>query len=336
MDHPLPSPGRLPYKDRRTALLVAGILEIILGAGAWLMVALMILGASLAAGAGGGNMASMVPGMAVYGVAGLVFVVLGIGSIRARRWARSLWLVTATSWLMVGVLGVAMMFVIMPGMLQGAGPGAPPPPPGVQTVILLTMVSFMSVLMIALPGGLILLYRSPHVRATCEAENPQACWTDGCPLPVLGAALWLGSMALSLPWMGLVYGGLYPVFGGFARGAAGHGLWILSGLLSGVAAWGVYRRNTALWILAILLVVGLGASATVTYAVADIRQLYEGMGIQGVQLEQIERMGLARPSYMIGSTLAAILPLLGLLCWARACFSAPGGSGPVKPPGAPH
>jgi uncharacterized membrane protein len=31
-----------PYRDRRTALLIAGVLEILLGVGAWLMAAFMV------------------------------------------------------------------------------------------------------------------------------------------------------------------------------------------------------------------------------------------------------------------------------------------------------
>jgi hypothetical protein len=333
MNTPSTNPSVGPYRDRRTALLVAGVLEIILGAGAWLMVALMVLGASMAAAHGAASTASMIPGMAVYGMAGLVFVILGIGSIRARRWARALWLVVGTSWLMVGILGVASMAVIMPSVLAGAAPAGQQPPPGVQSVIVITMISFMAVFMIGLPAGFLVFYRSPHVKATCEAENPRPCWTDECPLPVLGAALWLAAMTLSLPWMGLAYGGLYPFFGHFVRGAAGHGLWVLSGLLSGVAAFGVYRRISALWLLAVVLVLGLGISTTVTYAVADLKVLYGAMGIEGAQLEQIERMGLLRPSYMVASTAAAILPLLGLLLWARACFPRPDAGVSVKPPG---
>ena len=321
------------YKDRRTALLVAGVLEIILGAAAWLMAALMLLGASLAASQGGARVATMIPGMAVYGVGGVVFVVLGIGSIRARRWARALWLVVATSWLMIGILTLGMMLLMLPAMLQGPGGGVPAPPPGVQTLILAMVLAFMGVLGVALPAGLILFYRSPHVQATCEAENPRASWTDRSPLPVLGAAMWLGSMAVALPWMGLVYGGLYPAFGGFARGAFGHSLWVVSGLLSGLAAFGVFRQSKPLWWLAFGLVIALGASASLTYLVADLRQLYEAMGMGGVQLEQIERMGMLRPSYMVATTLTAILPLLTLLVWARTCFypAPPLDSAPATP-----
>ena len=297
-----------PYRDRRTALLIAGVLEILLGVGAWLIVGLMIFAASMVTAQGAGSKGSMIPGIAVYGIAGLVFVMLGVGSIRARRWARALWLVVSSFWLIGGVLAAAVVALLMASVA------------GVESILLIAILSFFAVFMIGLPASLLAFYRSPHVKATCEAAAPEPCWTDGCPLPVLGAALWFASMTLTLPWMGWLYGGLYPFFGHFVRGAAGHGLWMVSGLLSGIATYGIYRRIHTLWLLGLVLVLGQGISATVTYAVVDPKELFAAMGIEGAALEQIERMGMIRPSYMIGSVAAAILPMVGLLLWARACF----------------
>ena len=309
-----------PYRDRRTALLIAGVLEILLGVGAWLIVGLVIFAASMVTAQGAGSKGSMIPGIAVYGIAGLVFVMLGVGSIRARRWARALWLVVSSFWLIGGVLAAAVVALLMASVA------------GVESILLIAILSFFAVFMIGLPASLLAFYRSPHVKATCEAAAPEPCWTDGCPLPVLGAALWFASMTLTLPWMGWLYGGLYPFFGHFVRGAAGHGLWMVSGLLSGIATYGIYRRIHTLWLLGLVLVLGQGISATVTYAVVDPKELFAAMGIEGAALEQIERMGMIRPSYMIGSVAAAILPMVGLLLWARACFPKRSTEPAVQPP----
>lgn len=309
-----------PYRDRRTALLIAGVLEILLGVGAWLIVGLMIFAASMVTAQGAGSKGSMIPGIAVYGIAGLVFVMLGVGSIRARRWARALWLVVSSFWLIGGVLAAAVVALLMASVA------------GVESILLIAILSFFAVFMIGLPASLLAFYRSPHVKATCEAAAPEPCWTDGCPLPVLGAALWFASMTLTLPWMGWLYGGLYPFFGHFVRGAAGHGLWMVSGLLSGIATYGIYRRIHTLWLLGLVLVLGQGISATVTYAVVDPKELFAAMGIEGAALEQIERMGMIRPSYMIGSVAAAILPMVGLLLWARACFPKRSTEPAIPPP----
>ena len=119
-----------PYRDRRTALLIAGVLEILLGVGAWLMVGLMVFAASMVTAQGAGSKGSIIPGIAVYGIAGLVFVILGVGSIRARRWARALWLVVSSFWLISGVFAVAVMAWFMPSVLAGTTPAGQQHRPG--------------------------------------------------------------------------------------------------------------------------------------------------------------------------------------------------------------
>lgn len=304
------------YKDRRTGLLVAGILEIVLGAVAWMFVALMIFGASMAAQQGAATMGSMLPSILMYSIGGVVFMVLGIGSIRARRWARNLWLVLSIGWLVCGVCGAVMAAFWLPGILETPG-GQPGLPPQARVIIMAVMALFFTIFMVAIPLGFFLFYRSPHVKATCEAAQPEASWTDACPVPVLACVVWLGFMAAMQLLMPFAYGGLFPFFGFFARGAAGWGLWLLLAVLTGVAAIGLYRLQAWAWWLALGLFVGLTITTVLTYSRVDMRELYEAMGMQGAQLEQIERMGLARPGFIIGSTLGAIIPFVGLLFWAR-------------------
>ena len=80
---PLASPM---FKDRRTGLLVFGILEILFGAMAAMMVPLMIFGQTMAARAQQGEipLRQLIPGAMVYLVAGGVLIGLGIGSILGR------------------------------------------------------------------------------------------------------------------------------------------------------------------------------------------------------------------------------------------------------------
>jgi hypothetical protein len=144
-----------PYRDRRTALLIAGVLEILLGVGAWLMVGLMVFAASMVTAQGAGSKGSIIPGIAVYGIAGLVFVILGVGSIRARRWARAIWLVVSSFWLIGGVFAVAVMAWFMPSVLAGTTPAGQQPPLGVQSIIMIAILSFFAVFMIGLPASLL-------------------------------------------------------------------------------------------------------------------------------------------------------------------------------------
>ena len=99
------------YRDRGTVLMIFGIVQIILGLLAALMVPLVVLGAFMSRLAPGG--AAMRPGQFVSGVITYAFIAtaflaLGIGSVQMKRWARALTLVTSWYWLIAGTLGTVL------------------------------------------------------------------------------------------------------------------------------------------------------------------------------------------------------------------------------------
>lgn len=318
--HPAPN----AYKDRRSALLVAGILEIVMGIGAWLMVALMFFSMRMAAQQGNPIPAfSMISGALFYGLIGLLFVVLGIGSIQARRWARALWVVFSAGWILVGVLSAIFVAVFVPFFFTHPPAGQPAPPPGMVNVMLITALGFVGVFMVVLPSAIFLFYRSRNVQATCEAAQTRPSWTDACSLPVLGAVCWLGVLGVTLVTMPFAYAGLFPFFGIFLRGIPGILLWLGLGVVAGVSAMGLYRQQEWAWWLGLLLLVGLTVSATFTYARADLNVFYTELGLPPQQLQQIEAMGFNRPPYMIVSTLLPLLPFIVLMLWARTSLKRP-------------
>ena len=109
------------FKDRTTGLIVFGILEIIFGAFCALMVPLMIFGMFVSAGLHKGSTppvgaSMMIPGILFYVLIAVWSIWMGIGSIKARRWARALLLVTSWLWLISGMVGLVFMLVLLPNM----------------------------------------------------------------------------------------------------------------------------------------------------------------------------------------------------------------------------
>ena len=51
------------------------------------------------------NVRMMIPGIALYLMLAVAFIWLGVGSIRARRWAWTLTVVLSWMWLIMGVAG---------------------------------------------------------------------------------------------------------------------------------------------------------------------------------------------------------------------------------------
>lgn len=237
------------FKDRKGGLIAFGIVEIILGVGCFAMTALMAIG--LAVGSATSEEApdwrTLVPALLLYGFLAVLWVSLGIGSIRARRWARSVVLILAWFWLVSGSIMTVTFLFLLPAVLGTTAPDGNPLPPEAKIVAVVVSAVFMAVFFIVLPGILVLFYRSRHVKATCEAYDPTPSWTDACPLPVLALSLFLvfGSLTMLAP--PAVANGVMMFFGTILSGWTGSMVyWILAALWL-YAAWAVYRVQLAGW-----------------------------------------------------------------------------------------
>jgi hypothetical protein len=317
-----PGPQR-PYYDRTFGLVFFGIVQILLGGLCGLMVPLMALG--MVMGAKGGvpvDARSMVPAMMIYPLMAAVLVSLGIGSVLCRRWARALSLVFAWLWLVVGLAGLAFSVVFLPGMFQGMGGPGNAPPREVFLVILAITFGILGCVYVVIPGVLVLFYRSPHVRATCEAKDPQVRWTDRCPLPVLALSVIWGFAAFSVLWM-LGYGGVFPLFGVLVSGPVGLLVILALAVAFGYLAWGTYRLKMPAWWGSIALVAALAVSAAVTFSRVGLMDLYRAWGMTPEQLRMIEQTGMVGKldALMPWSTVVAPMILLGYILFTRRYFT---------------
>ncbi|MFI5455576.1 MAG: hypothetical protein ACHRXM_09005 [Isosphaerales bacterium] len=112
------------YPDRSTRLMLLGIFQVLLGCLCGLMgvmmVALFLLGPMAKAPQGQAmNRQMMIPGMVFYLLLAVAFIWLGIGLVRARRWAWTLTVVLSWMWLIVGVVS-CVMFVFFIGPMMAS------------------------------------------------------------------------------------------------------------------------------------------------------------------------------------------------------------------------
>jgi len=327
-----PLPPVPPFRDRHTGLLVFGILEILLGTLCVLMAGFTALAQVMESQTPETNINSrmMLFGALFYIAFAAVFVWLGIGSIQCRRWARSLLLILAWSWLGVGVIAVPLMGFFMPRILAASPPNGPALPPGMLPVIVVMQLIFMSVLLVVIPGVLVFFYSSRHVKATCEARDTVRHWSDACPLPILAVVcgLWLGAVTMLI--FPLAYGGLMPFFGTIVSGLPGTLLTMGLAGLSLWIGWMWYRLKViGWWALAATMIV-LSLSNIITFSHLDIVELYQKMGFPQAQIDLIRRQGLISSRFMVWNSLVWLAPMLGYMLWAKRYFRpAPGD----RPPG---
>lgn len=182
----------LGFKDRKTGLLVFGILQITLGgAGAVLMlfatinmIVSPILNESPARPVSAAALAIW------YFCAGAFLAVwsvwTGVGSIKARRWARVL--ILASSW--IELIGMICEFVLQLLLM--------PVPRGESVFTRIDwLVLPMTIFELMIPGAFVFFYRSKNVKATCELRDSQTRWNDQHPWLLVVAIVLYGVHVIS-------------------------------------------------------------------------------------------------------------------------------------------
>src|SRR3954465_10181852 len=123
MDELQPSAPRtfapLPYKDRRGWLIAFGIVQILIACFFLFMAGLTTFAVSAMPKTNPTPPAALLyrVGLLYVGIAAL-FLTTGIGSIRAKNWARITILVLSWFWVVTGVFSVLFMALIIPTILR--------------------------------------------------------------------------------------------------------------------------------------------------------------------------------------------------------------------------
>lgn len=316
------------FKDRKTGLVLFGILVILIGGGCLLMVPLMMLSLAVTRSAPadvvGADTASVVIAGLFYAALGIWFVWLGVGSIMARRWARALLLVTSWLWLCLGVLGISVMIVTLPATLAQPAAGTEELPRAALTFIMIFTLAFMSVIFVLLPGVLVLFYRSRQVKATCEARDRLPRWTDACPLPVLGLSMLMAYGGLGIIFIPIAYDPVFPLLGVLLTGAPATMLWVVLIVVWLYVAWGLYRLKLEAWWTAVVVLAFQAISTVITFSRVDPMEMMRQMGYPEEQLEMVQQMGFFQGGFFWLTTLGALAVYLGYLAYLKRFFGKPG------------
>jgi uncharacterized membrane protein len=171
--------------------------------------------------------------------------------------------------------------------------------------------------MLALPAALVLFYRSPHVRATCEARDPVPRWTDRRPPAILGLSLSMALLALSLLPSMLQNHGMAPCFGAVLTGAPGFAINLALMAVWMYCAWSTLRLDPRGWWAAAISFTLATASVVVTFARVDAADIYRSMGMTP---EQMQAVVLPGSGVMIAVAIGCWLSLVGYLMYVRPHF----------------
>lgn len=310
------------FKDRKIGLVVMGILQV-LGGGLFLLMGLLVSLVMLLPAPPGNTppkAADIAISVAVFLGLAIFFMWTGVGAILARRWARALMLITSWVWLIGGIFTVITMGFVLPQVFAAMPQqNADSLPADFKKWLIILILAFYTVVFVLVPLAFLLFYRSPHVKATCEHRNPQPCWTDRCPLPVLAMSLtaWLISPLLCLS---ILTGSPFPCFGTMLSGVAGDGLWLALALVWGYAAWGCYRLKVSSWWLLQIIMVFHCVSVGITIQLLGVDKFYQAMGMPPEQVDLLLSGPFASMPVFMLMNLLTWASWLWYLVWIRHYF----------------
>jgi hypothetical protein len=330
----IPVPPDAPaYRDRRTLLIIFGVVQIIMGLLAALMVPLVALGAFMSRLAAGGGLrpSQFMSSVATYALIAAAFLALGIGSIQTKRWARALTLVTSWYWLIIGTLATVVITAVLPvamrrALAQAQQNSANAPSAdittGVMAVIITLMIVFFTFLLVLLPIAFIVFYRRSDVDLTCRHRDPVERWTDRTPLPVLGASLafFTGSLYTLLL---AVTSPMLPLFGHYLTGLPAAGCLVLLAGLDLYLAIALFRLRLYGWWIAII-AAPLRMSATAfSYSRAGLMQAYAKLGWSDAQLQMLNSNPIFHSRIILAMGVIFMLAFFGYLLWLKRYFKTP-------------
>ena len=314
------------FKDKKTGLIAFGIIQIIFGGFCALMIPFMILGmlvSTISAKSPTPPMSArlMIPGVLFYVILAIWFISMGIGSIKTRRWARAIILVSSWLWLIGGIFGLIFMLLLMPGMYDQMAKDTQMPR---QAVLIAksVMIGFMTIFYVIIPAVFVLFYGNKNVKATCEFRDPQVRWTDKCPLPVLAVSFIFATWAASMLFM-FFYRWTIPFFGFIVSGLTGVAVVLIVMLLSAYAAWGTYKLNIKAWWCSVLLIIAWALSNGITFSRVSISDFYEKMNFPQQQIATIKQLASLNTSTIVLFAGLWSLVFLGYLLYIRKYFVHP-------------
>ncbi len=258
------------FKDRRTGLVIFGILSCLIGGFAALGALAMPLALATSnmvpktPGIPPPDLRSLIVGAIIYAAVAVLFVWIGVDSFRTKRWVRPIVLSVGWTWMILGVIGMAMLVFTAPQFIEmmdastsaGGGPGMPAP---FRTIMLVVMIATSFVIYLLLPAAYLLFYSGKNVKSTLEYFDPELSWTERVPVQVLGLSVGLALGAIStlaslpfavLPVFGIVLTGLPAILG----------ILLIAALLAWMAVLTYQQRMIGWWmtsIFTLLLPIGL-------------------------------------------------------------------------------
>ena len=271
------------YKDRRTWLVLFGIVELLIAMFLGFMAALMmalprVLGTQPLPPELPHNFWSLLA--ATYLLGGLLFVAGGIGSILAKNWARLLMLFLSWFWLVCGIFGaIVQVFILLAGrnFQSGQLQNQRVSPQFLHVVQAFTSIFIFSIFVL-IPLVFVIFYTRKSVKATCQRSMTIAQRTQALPAAIVVLLVFLGLRIVGL-LSAATFFPLFAFFGFYLSGWLARAILIILAIIWTGLAWMCYRRDLQGWWAVMIASIVFGISGLLTSLLRPADEAYRLLNI---------------------------------------------------------
>lgn len=304
------------HKYRSLILVAIGVLLLLIGVGAALLGPLEMFCFYLFSEGGRfhypgfgfgsfmfGNIACQIIG---YYLIAALFIPLGYGHLRIRRWARPLTLTSLGSWLVLGFpLSIVFLFILLTSK-------------EVSPIGAMTALIFLGLLYLVMPVLLIRFYRSRGVRMTFETRDPMSYRIEEIPIPVLVLSSLCVFYIVVLHVL-IFFNGIFPLFGAFLTGLQGIILIDISIACLAFLIWGMLRLRAWAWWGSLLFIGLLTCSSILTFSGSTYLDILSIMRFPPTELEFLDGLPFQGFHFAIFIGIPLLLTL-GLIIFSKRYF----------------
>jgi len=225
-------------------------------------------------GRGGLSFACLVCQIIASYVIAAILILVGYGTRKVRRWARTFSLTLLELGVVVGLAFIPPIFGLFCNPL------------GVILGVLFGLLAVPCALLV--PWALINFYENRDIALTFETKDPNTYWTEKVPMPILVLTFLFVFYMLILP-LPMMLNGVFPFFGVLLSGYRGifaHNVLILCFI---VLAWGTFRQRSWAWWGAVICFAALLISSIVTFPRLGYAEILNSMAMTAYEAEEFQR-----------------------------------------------
>lgn len=306
--------NHLNFKNRKNWIAFFGVAEIIMGL---LLIVITLFQFVLVLGLSSKNIS--MPEINLYGIffsvlmyfsLGVINIVLGIGVILLKKWARDLNLILSWGWLIIFVFSLIGVIFIIP-MFKDTNQNF-------STIIILIPIIIVFLIFISIPAIFVRFYSGKNVNSTFNYFDTKARWTEKIPLPVLTVVIILAMSPISIV-MKLLYYPYFPLFGYLIVGVPALILNLGIAVFYLFLAKGFYQLKKWAWNALTGFITFLGITGGITLYKLGLIGFYEKLGMKEESIVQLKNINFPNSSFLVIMLISTSL-MIGYLLFIKKYF----------------